>query len=268
MRKLNLFLLTVCTVLLFANCSKKDNEEDNTPDPNAVVSIPDSKFKDALLNHSPVIDANNDGEIQVSEAAAVTVLWLEAKGITNLTGLSAFSALQELYLSSNTTLSSIDVSENTELRNLNAPFLDLTTIDLSNNEKLQKINFQDNLFLESITYPTGNSRLEEIGISATKISSLPVSGLTALKYVTARDTKLTEMDFSQNSQLSQVFANQNPQLTSVNIKNGNIAGIIDIDFLDCPNLSIICVDDVDAANAKDPDRWKKDPSASYSTTCN
>lgn len=36
------------------------------------VTIPDATFKNWLLNHNPVIDTNNDNEIQVSEAEAYT----------------------------------------------------------------------------------------------------------------------------------------------------------------------------------------------------
>ena len=36
------------------------------------VSIPDSNFKTTLVNYTPVIDTNTDGEIQVAEAAALS----------------------------------------------------------------------------------------------------------------------------------------------------------------------------------------------------
>ncbi|MCG2418401.1 hypothetical protein K8089_05145 [Aequorivita sp. F47161] len=59
-----------------------------------IVNIPDANFKNALLNHNPVIDTNGDGEIQVSEAEVVTQLGylteLRDKGIENLTGIEAF----------------------------------------------------------------------------------------------------------------------------------------------------------------------------------
>ncbi|MBK8442578.1 MAG: hypothetical protein IPL35_03800 [Sphingobacteriales bacterium] len=55
-----------------------------------IVNIPDPNFKNALLNHSPIIDTNNDGEIQVAEAEAVDSLYLFNKNITDLTGIKAF----------------------------------------------------------------------------------------------------------------------------------------------------------------------------------
>ncbi len=37
-----------------------------------IVNIPDANFKNALLNYDPIIDTNNDNEIQISEAEAYT----------------------------------------------------------------------------------------------------------------------------------------------------------------------------------------------------
>ena len=267
MKTVKLVTLLLLNVMFVMSCSKKD-ENNNTPDPDAVVQIPDANFKTALLDQNPNIDTNNDSQIQVSEAEAATDLWLEGKGITNLSGLEAFTNLEVLRLSSNTTLSTIDISQNTNLRNLDAPFTDISSLDLSNNEKLQRLNVQTCLFLSNITYPTGQSRLEDMNLSETIITGVPFSQLTALKYIALRDSKITDVDMSGNEQLQQIWANNNPQLTSVNLKNGKNQILSDIDFTNCTNLSSICVDDVTYANAQDPDRWKKDQSTSYTSTCN
>ena len=56
-----------------------------------IVTIPDANFKAALLAHSPVIDLNNDGQIQVSEAVAFTgTMSINSKNIADLTGINAF----------------------------------------------------------------------------------------------------------------------------------------------------------------------------------
>lgn len=46
-----------------------------------IVSIPDANFKTALLNHTPAIDTNGDGEIQVSEASLVEKLHISGRNI-------------------------------------------------------------------------------------------------------------------------------------------------------------------------------------------
>ncbi len=61
-----------------------------------IVNIPDPNFKIALLNYTPPIDTNEDGEIQVSEAEAVIyLLRLDNKGINDLTGIEAFVNLRD-----------------------------------------------------------------------------------------------------------------------------------------------------------------------------
>ena len=59
--------------------------EDCSTYPN--VNIPDANFKNALLNHDPVIDTNNDGNISVDEAEGFSgEMMLSNKNISDLTG--------------------------------------------------------------------------------------------------------------------------------------------------------------------------------------
>ena len=95
------------------------------------VSIPDPAFKAKLLeaNTSNIIayneagnaikiDANNDGEIQNSEALAVYRLRVWNASIMNLTGISSFTNLKNLDCTNNI-LTNLDVSSLTNLTNLN-----------------------------------------------------------------------------------------------------------------------------------------------------
>ena len=76
-----------------------------------IINFPDPNFKARLLTAAPglqiasgtagipgnpfvKIDANNDGEIQVSEALAITNLWLYNANITNISGLENFANLK------------------------------------------------------------------------------------------------------------------------------------------------------------------------------
>lgn len=89
-----------------------------------IVNIPDANFKNALLNHVPVINTNGDGEIQVSEAAAFTgTLDIYYKNIADLTGLNAFTNITGLLCGSN--------SLSTTFTLPNFPFLQ--TVDCSGN---------------------------------------------------------------------------------------------------------------------------------------
>lgn len=113
-----------------------------------IINFPDTNFKNALLNNYPVIDTNNDGEIQISEANAATSLNISNKGITSLQGLEYFTNITTLKCQENNfpvldagflvNIESIDFSDNPNL----------VTVNLSNVEMIQgtfKANNLDNL---------------------------------------------------------------------------------------------------------------------------
>ena len=62
-----------------------------------IVNIPDANFKIKLLNHNPIIDLNNDNEIQVTEAESFNgSLAVSSGNISDLTGIEAFINITEL----------------------------------------------------------------------------------------------------------------------------------------------------------------------------
>ena len=78
------------------------------------IDIPDANFK-AYLVGNVYINTNGDDEIQASEASAYTGgIYCQSIYISSLTGIEAFTALTELYCSSNK-LTFLDVSKNTAL---------------------------------------------------------------------------------------------------------------------------------------------------------
>ena len=100
-----------------------------------IVNIPDANFKNALLNYNPPIDTNGDGEIQFSEAEAVSVLNVSFENISDLTGIEAFENIYRLDCQVNL-LTQLDISENTELLYLDVGVNSLSTLDLTNNLQL------------------------------------------------------------------------------------------------------------------------------------
>jgi hypothetical protein len=82
-----------------------------------IVNIPDVNFKAYLVGNT-AINTNGDNQIQVSEAAAFTgTIYCQSMGISNLTGIEAFTALTELWCGENQ-LTSLNVSQNTALTTL------------------------------------------------------------------------------------------------------------------------------------------------------
>lgn len=138
-----------------------------------IVNIPDVNFKAALISHSPVIDTNGDGEIQVSEAEAYTgEIYVGYKNIADLTGIETFVNLKELDCTL-TQLVSLDLSNNTALCSLDCSANQLTSLKLGNNTSLTFVRCYSN-YLTSlnvsqntslITLDCYNNPLETIDVS-------------------------------------------------------------------------------------------------------
>ena len=81
------------------------------------VTFNDANFKQALVNNS-AINTNGDTEIQISEAAGFTgAIAVPNSGITDLAGIEFFTEIIALQVQRNS-LTSIDLSQNTKLRQL------------------------------------------------------------------------------------------------------------------------------------------------------
>lgn len=130
-----------------------------------IVNIPDVNFKNALLNHFPVIDINNDGEIQISEAIAYTgTLNVENQNIADMTGIEAFVNITFLRCSNNQ-ITQLDISNNTNLNTLYANVNQLTSFDASNNLNLINLNLSNNLLTQLNIANGNNSNLTTLNIN-------------------------------------------------------------------------------------------------------
>lgn len=266
-----------------------------------IVNIPDQNFKNALLNHTPVIDTNNDGEIQVSEAQVVTILYVSGKSIQDLTGIGSFVNITGLFCNDNQ-LTSIDLSQNTVLNTLecsNNQFatLDisqyaalyslscsgnqLTSLDLSQNPGLEYLNVRNN-FLTSLDISQNN--LDVLDCSFNQLTSLDLSQQSNLyslicigNQLVNLDTSLnmgltilgcsynnlTSLDLTQNISLG-VFGAEHNQLTFLDVRNGNNTAITLFDTQNNPDLKCIFVDD--ATYSENHPDWFRDPASTYVET--
>lgn len=132
------------------------NEKDNTSSCANIVNIPDANFKTALLEHGTIItgngispiDTDGDGEICETEAQAYTgSIYVQAQGISDLTGIEAFTALTSLDCSNNQ-LTNLDVSANTVLEYLDCEYNQLTNLDVSANVDLEYLRCVQNQLID------------------------------------------------------------------------------------------------------------------------
>ncbi len=183
-----------------------------------LVHIPDNFFKSKLVNDLN-INTNGNSEIECSEAAAFSgTIYAHFAGISDLTGIEAFTSATGLWAYGNQ-LSDIDLSQNVALEEIDVDENALSMLDLSQNVLLEKISCSNNLLTSLIL--GNNTVLQELDCTGNALTSLNVSA----------NTGLIRLDCSNN------------QLTSLNVANGNTLGGFESFFAkNNPNLSCIKVD--------------------------
>uniref|UniRef100_UPI004047EBF7 leucine-rich repeat domain-containing protein n=1 Tax=Flavobacterium sp. TaxID=239 RepID=UPI004047EBF7 len=277
------------------------------------VNIPDANFKNALLQHGVTItgvgiskiDANNDGEIQITEAGAYTGrIDCSNLSISDLTGIEAFTALTKLYCDFNQ-LTSLNVSQNTALIDLRCFNNQLTSLDVSQNTSLTQLHcssnqlaslnlglnttlnelicFNNQLTSLDVSQNTSltqlhcytnqltsldvsqNTSLIRFNCSENQLTSLDVSQSTVLTMLYCNDNQLTSLDVSQSTTLTSLYCYNN-QLTSLNVANGNNQNITNQNFRAHNNPNLTCIQVDDVAYSGA--NWTyKDIMASYSANC-
>ena len=185
-----------------------------------IVNIPDANFKNALLNHNPVVDLNNDGEIQVSEAESFTeTLNLDSQNIADLTGIEAFINLTGLSVYNNK-LQVLNVSENTAMEKLSCSSNQLTSLDLSNLPNLTELYCAYNAItqIEHLDVPV---HLSQFNCSHNQIQSLNLIANTELSWLWINDNQLQEVNLQNgnNTAISIFDARNNPDLTCIYVDN-------------------------------------------------
>jgi len=208
------------------------------------VYIPDAIFK-AYLVGIPIINTNGDTEIQVTEASSynsyIDCSETGPDGISDLTGIEAFTALTGLNCDGNA-LTSLDVSQNTALTLLYCGYNQLTSLDVSQNTDLWALECGEN-----------------------QLTSLDVTQNTALERFGCSYNQLTSLDVSQQSALTEFSCRNNP-LTCLNVANGNNTYLTYFRAWNNPNLTCIEVDDANWSTIN----WTNwiDPQTSFSEDCN
>jgi hypothetical protein len=268
------------------------------------VDIPDANFKNYLVSNT-AINTNHDLEIQCFEAANYTGgIWIPNQGITDLTGIEAFTSLSTLNCNDNS-ITTLDLSANPELTSINCrnnlisnltlpslpnlTFLDaynnqislidlthfplLSIFDISNNQ-ITSLDVSQNPDLIYLIFDhnqintidvTHNTKLINIHAHFTNISSIDVSQNTVLSRLYAHYTNLTTVDVSTCTQLHELLVN-NAQLTSLNIKNGNNTAISPYNFSAASNPNLTCIQ-VDSAEWSTANWLYKDNTATFSENC-
>jgi Leucine-rich repeat (LRR) protein len=195
-----------------------------------IINIPDSYFKQKLLEASPTntiakdlsgnyfkIDTNNDREIQVSEALNVSYLNVYGSYVGSMTGLSYFTNIKYLSCCAN----HIEVLDLTGLSSLTDVYCcdnQLTSLNLTGLTNLKNLQCYQN-HLTSLDL-TGFPQLADLQCGSNDLTSLNVTGLSNLKNLECESNQLTSLNVSNLPALEFLYCGSN-LLTSLNL-NGAV----------------------------------------------
>lgn len=225
------------------------------------ISFADPQFKSKLLQTAPgnistsniyaedingnsvAVDANGDGEIQISEAQNIKILKITSPSsviqLNSVAELSHFSNLTKLDFGDNN-LSEIDLSDLNSLEEILIDNNKITAIDVSHLTNLKKLVVQFNL-ITSLDV-SNQTQLYTLFTDYNPLTEVNLTNTTALESFSCTATSLTTIDLS-DSPVRMFNCTRNPLLESVNINNGAISSSNDIwYFSENPNIRKFCAD--------------------------
>ena len=220
------------------------------------TSIPDANFEQALIDLG-YDTAPTNGMIPTANINSITNLDVTNKNIADLTGIEGFIALLNLTCDDND-LTSVDLSNNTELGSLRIRNNKLTELDLTSNTEMLFLFCNDNqitnlnistctdlewleCFDNELTSLNINNNLElrSIHVGSNLLTSpINVENNTKLEQLFVYDNKLTEINVSQNTALKGLNIAQN-NIQSLNIDANINLESIGFGFTDITSISLL-----------------------------
>jgi Leucine-rich repeat (LRR) protein len=174
------------------------------------VSFDDEVFKEYCVKY---FDLSGDGEISLPEAALIEYVSCSEMGIHSLKGIEEFKILKGLVCDDNL-LTSLNVSNNTQITQLWCAGNQLSSLDISNNTQLQEVSCYDNQ-LTSLDV-SNNTQLGTLFCFGNPLTALDLSNNIQLSQLRCDAGNLDCLDLSNNPQLILLSCNHN-QLTSLNV---------------------------------------------------
>ena len=214
MRKRLLSILLLCcmvlTLLPTAAFAAGGVEIDKT-------NFPDEKFREYVKTK---FDKDNDDILSADEIAEAKEISVEGNPITSFKGIEYFTALTSLECS-RTKLTSLDTSHNKKLGYLRCNYIpDLTTLNVSQNTELKVLYCNDNALADLDL--TNNSALEKLECGGNEFTTLDLSKNTNLKYFGFFNGKLSSLDLANNTNLEELYFCGNNFSTIDVSKNTNL----------------------------------------------
>jgi Leucine-rich repeat (LRR) protein len=205
------------------------------------IYFSDSNFKSKLIDLG--IDTNGDGQIQISEAHAVTgTLDISDSNISSLLGIGFFTNMTVLQAEHNQ-ISSVDLTNNTALTEIHLNYNELTSIEIADLPNLSIIEIAVN----QLTYLdlSNISPISSLNVSTNLIEDINLTNVFRIDWFDCSVNKLTSLDLSNMVYINRLYCSQN-NLVNLNLKNGY--NMSSLEWLYCTNNPLECIEVNDATN--------------------
>ena len=217
-----------------------------------IVTIPDVQFKNKILSSTPFVsiatnssgsyirvDANQDGQIQQSEANAVYSLNVSNSSILDVTGIKSFTNINTFSATGNQ-ISTADFSDLLFLKNLSLSY-NLITSNSLNLSGLHLIGLGlNNNFITNISQ-FGLNYVNILSLQNNQITTLNLTNIAGISSLKCSNNLITTLDVSACIGLGTLNCSNNPNLNTINLKNGAFES--NLDFSITPLLKYICSDE-------------------------
>lgn len=240
--------------------------------------VPDDNFEQELINlgydSGPL-----DDYVPTANITNVQLLYLQNKGITDLTGIEDFANLVLLNCSNNN-LQTLDLSNNVALSFLYADNNQLTSLDISTCTGLRFVNLNNNNLtaldcsnsIDMHDLYVNNNNLTSLILSKdtyflecnnNQLTSLFLNDLSLLLQIECRNNQIESLDLT-DTRVSYLVADNNPNLLFLDARHFNQSNVpSSFNVSSCPNLSCILVNDITYPSLQN---WSRDATAMFYDT--
>lgn len=171
------------------------------------VTIDETNFPDEVFRNYVIENFSSNGNtLSEAECEAVIVIEVPDSGITDLKGIEYFPKLKLLYCNEND-LTSLDVSQNQKLETLNCSGNALNSLNVSAHADLSYLDCSENN-LVSLDI-SANRALKLLNCNNNSITSLDISGNTDLYSIDCSYNQLSLLDVSSNTALESLLCSKN-----------------------------------------------------------
>lgn len=199
------FLLSAAALGCAMLISIPTRAESKTEGINIDDTFTDSSFKTYVKTNFDTDKNDSLSQEEIAKAETIDFEWDDQ--VKNLTGLSVFTNLKRLSCAG-TGITSIDLSKNPELTELDCTYTELDALNVRNNTKLQKLECYET-YIGSLDV-SKNVNLIRLDCNNTPLQNLDVRNNSKLFALNCEDTNISTLNISKNPELYEVYITNTP----------------------------------------------------------